>query len=69
MSQGVLFREVVFVGDGSEALQAELGEGGEACRPALLLLHPGLLAGADLLRAMVPFEPETPPDLSETPVV
>ena len=35
---------------------------------SLLLLHPGLLAGAVLLRAMVPFEPETPPDLSETPV-
>ena len=35
---------------------------------SLLLLHPGLLAGAVLLRAMVPFEPETPPDLSGTPV-
>jgi phospholipase/carboxylesterase len=35
---------------------------------SLLLLHPGLLAGAMLLRAMVPFEPETTPDLSETPV-
>jgi phospholipase/carboxylesterase len=35
---------------------------------SLLLLHPGLLAGAVLLRAMVPFEPETTPDLSETPV-
>jgi phospholipase/carboxylesterase len=35
---------------------------------SLLLLHPDLLAGAILLRAMVPFEPETPPDLSETPV-
>lgn len=33
---------------------------------SLLLLHPGLLAGAVLLRAMVPFEPETPPDLSGT---
>ena len=35
---------------------------------SLLLLHPELLAGAVLLRAMVPFEPETPPDLSGTPV-
>lgn len=35
---------------------------------SLLLLHPGLLAGAVLLRAMVPFEPETPPDLSGTPI-
>lgn len=35
---------------------------------SLLLLHPGLLAGAVLLRAMVPFEPETTPDLSGTPV-
>jgi phospholipase/carboxylesterase len=35
---------------------------------SLLLLHPGLLAGAILLRPMVPFEPENPPDLSETPV-
>lgn len=35
---------------------------------SLLLLHPGLLAGAILLRAMVPFEPEVPPDLSGTPV-
>jgi predicted esterase len=32
------------------------------------LLHPNLLAGAVLLRTMVPFEPETPPDLSGTPV-
>ena len=35
---------------------------------SLLLLHPGLLAGAILLRPMVPFDPENPPDLSETPV-
>ena len=35
---------------------------------SLLLLHPGLLAGAVLLRAMMPFEPETPPDLWGTPV-
>jgi predicted esterase len=35
---------------------------------SLLLLHPGLLAGAVLLRAMVPFEPESPPNLARTPV-
>lgn len=35
---------------------------------SLLLLHPNLLAGAVLLRAMIPFEPETLPDLSGTPV-
>ena len=35
---------------------------------SLLLLHPGLLAGAVLLRAMTPFELETLPDLSGTPV-
>lgn len=35
---------------------------------SLLLLHPDLLAGAILLRAMVPFEPETTPDLSGIPV-
>ena len=35
---------------------------------SLLLLHPDLLAGAVLLRAMTPFELETLPDLSGTPV-
>ncbi len=35
---------------------------------SLLLLHPGLLAGAVLLRAMVPFEPEISPDLQGTRV-
>jgi predicted esterase len=35
---------------------------------SLLLLHPDLLAGAVLLRAMAPFELETLPDLSGTPV-
>ncbi len=35
---------------------------------SLLLLHPGLLAGAVLLRAMIPFEPEVIPDLAGTPV-
>src|ERR671920_1283811 len=33
---------------------------------SLLLLHPSLLAGAVLLRPMVPFEPDTPPGLSGT---
>jgi predicted esterase len=33
-----------------------------------LLLRPGTLAGALLLRAMVPFAPETPPDLAGVPV-
>jgi len=35
---------------------------------SLLLAYPRLLAGAILLRAMVPFEPERTPDLSGTPV-
>ena len=35
---------------------------------SLLLLRPGLLAGAVLLRAMVPFELEELPDLAGTPV-
>jgi len=35
---------------------------------SLLLSRPGLLSGAVLLRAMVPFEPETTPDLSGVPV-
>jgi predicted esterase len=35
---------------------------------SLLLLHPGLLAGAVLLRAMTPFKLGTPPDLTGTPV-
>lgn len=35
---------------------------------SLLLLRPGLLAGAVLLRAMVPFEPEILPDLAGAPV-
>jgi phospholipase/carboxylesterase len=33
-----------------------------------MLLHPGLLRAAVLLRAMVPFEPEETPDLSGMPV-
>ena len=33
-----------------------------------ILLHPGLLRGAVLFRAMVPFEPELTPDLSGMPV-
>jgi phospholipase/carboxylesterase len=35
---------------------------------SLLLTYPQLLAGAILLRAMVPFEPERTPDLLGTPV-
>jgi phospholipase/carboxylesterase len=35
---------------------------------SLLLRHPGLLAGAILLRAMVPFEPPAPVDLAGTRV-
>ncbi len=35
---------------------------------SLLLTYPRLLAGAILLRAMTPFDPETMPDLSGTPV-
>lgn len=35
---------------------------------SLLLLHPDLLSGAVLLRAMVPLEPDPVPDLSGTPV-
>jgi len=35
---------------------------------SLLLLHPDLLAGAVLLRAMTPFKLQTLPDLSGTPV-
>ena len=35
---------------------------------SLMLLHPGLLRAAILLRAMVPFEPDEIPDLSGVPV-
>jgi len=35
---------------------------------SLMLLHPGLLRAAVLLRAMVPFEPEEAPNLSGMPV-
>ena len=35
---------------------------------SLMLLHPGLLRAAILLRAVVPFEPEGKPDLSGMPV-
>jgi predicted esterase len=35
---------------------------------SLLLLHPGLLRGAVLFRAMVPFEPQAAPDLAGTAV-
>ncbi len=35
---------------------------------SLTLLHPGLLRAAIMFRAMVPFEPETTPDLAGMPV-
>jgi predicted esterase len=35
---------------------------------SLILLHPGLIKAAVLLRSMVPFEPKVMPDLSEMPV-
>jgi predicted esterase len=34
-----------------------------------LILHPGALAGAILFRPMVPFMPDTLPDLSRTPIL
>ena len=36
---------------------------------ALLLLHPALLAGAALLRAVLPLEPALPPNLEGKPVL
>lgn len=36
---------------------------------ASLLTHPGTLAGAVLLRATLPLEPQTPPDLTSVPVL
>ncbi len=36
---------------------------------SMLLLRPGVLAGAVLIRAMVPFEPPAPPRLSGVPVL
>ena len=36
---------------------------------SLLLLHPTVLAGAVLFRAMVPLEPPAPPDLTGVPVL
>ena len=36
---------------------------------SLLLTRPGMLAGAVLLRAMLPFEPQAPPDLAGKPVL
>lgn len=36
---------------------------------AMMLQHPDLLAGAALLRAMVPYRPETSPDLSQAHVL
>ena len=36
---------------------------------SLLFLHPGVVTGAVLLRAMLPFEPDEPPDLTGTRVL
>lgn len=36
---------------------------------SMLLLRPGVLSGAILLRAMVPLEPPHPPDLADLPVL
>lgn len=36
---------------------------------SMLLLRPGVLSGAILLRAMVPLEPPHPPDLGDVPVL
>src|SRR5579871_6254375 len=36
---------------------------------SMLLLYPGTLAGAVLLRPMVPLEPSTPPNLADVPVL
>lgn len=36
---------------------------------SMLLLRPGILSGAILLRAMVPLEPPHPPDLGDVPVL
>lgn len=36
---------------------------------AMLLLYPGLFAGAVLLRPMLPLTPNDPPDLTGTPVL
>ena len=36
---------------------------------SLLLTRPGTLAGAVLLRAMLPFEPQAPPDLAGKPIL
>lgn len=35
---------------------------------SMLLLRPGTLTGAALLRPMIPLEPDSPPDLTGTPV-
>jgi predicted esterase len=55
-------------GLGSRALFAVGFSNGANIGASLLLLHSGLLSGAVLLRAMVPFEPQNLPDLSGTPV-
>jgi predicted esterase len=65
-----------FVEEASVAYGFDLGKvvavgysNGANIATSLLLLRPGLLAGAVLLRPMVPFEPEVMPDLSGVPVL
>ncbi|MDQ4149636.1 MAG: alpha/beta hydrolase [Actinomycetota bacterium] len=65
-----------FVSSGSQAYGLDperiVGVGysnGANIAASLLLLHPGVLQGAVLLHAMVPFRPETLPDLSGTAVL
>jgi phospholipase/carboxylesterase len=63
-----------FVGEARRAygLEAPVALGfsnGANIAAAMLLLHPLALAGAALLRAMTPFEPEALPALAGTPVL
>ncbi len=52
----------------SEKIVAVGYSNGANIAAALILLHPGLLRSAVLLRSMVPLEPEVTPDLSGMPV-
>jgi len=65
-----------FVGEAARTYALDAGRivavgysNGANIAAALLLLRPGVLAGAALLRAMVPFEPERRPDLTGTSVL
>ena len=64
-----------FVGDAAEEYRFDGDKvyavgfsNGANIAASLLLLHPELLAGAVLLRPMLPLEPSTPPDLSGVPI-